>query len=339
MKKIRYVTTDFMLGIGGGIYTFIQDHVRMMKSYNCDVKVIVFGEKSCSYVKHWDFGCEYSLTNRPFDDYKANSMVIDAIDDDSIIYTHSFEALRACIEAKRHCYNQHHFGDLIVPDAYKRFMDINKIYNLDQWRHMMRMSRYVTNVAQSDGIRYWGEHIIGGEHVTAYEPFELPEIDKDVLSNAIESDVIIVSGDYKRKQIPEMLRVLSKSDLRVVVFSTDRVSIPPNLNCKVYACQPREVVIAHMMKSKVLLHMSHIEIMPYAILESIQHIPCVLQYDAPYTRDFIFPAHFGDINNSNLLEIVNDAIESKHLKFDIAKYRKETHKQWEQLWGLNHEKR
>lgn len=338
MKKIRYVVTDFMLGVGGGIYTFIQDHVRLMKTYDCDVKVIVLGDEYCPHAKHWDFGCEHVLTNRSFDDFKANAMAIRSLDEDTIVYTHSFEALRACIEANRKCYNQHHFGDLIVPESYKKYMDIHKMYNLKQWKQMMSIDRLVTNVAQSDGIKYWGEYLMGGKHVTAYEPFELPEISQSELDAAESSDVVIVSGAYKRKQIPEMLRALSKSGLNVHVFSTGTVTPPPNMNCTTHVCQPREKVIAHMMKSKLLLHMSHIEIMPYAVLEASQHIPCLLQYDAPYTRDFIFPVQFADINNSNLAEVARDVMNTPHEKFNIEKYREDTNRHWEQLWGLKHGK-
>ncbi|CAL9989956.1 hypothetical protein VPHD480_0330 [Vibrio phage D480] len=337
MKKVRYVVTDFMLGIGGGIYTFIQDHVRLMKTYNCDVKVIVLGDKYCPHAKYWDFGCEHVLTNRAFDDYKANAMVIQSLDDDTIIYTHSFEALRACIEANRKCYNQHHFGDLIVPESYKKYMDINKMYNLEQWRQMMGMERLVTNVCQSDGIKYWGDHLMGGKHVTAFEPFELPTISQEELDAAEETDVVIVSGAYKRKQIPEMLRSLAKSGLKVHVYSTGTTTPPPGLDYKVHVCQPREKVIAAMMKSKCLLHMSHIEIMPYAILEASQYIPCVVQYDAPYTRDFIFPVQFADINNSNLANIVKEVINKPHEKLNIEMYRAQSREQWETLWGLKHE--
>ncbi len=333
MKKVRYVVTDFMLGIGGGIYTFIQDHVRLMKSLNCDVKVIVLGDESCPHVKHWDFGCDFVLTRRSYKDYKANAMVIKALDSEAIIYTHSYEALRACIEAKRHCYNQHHFGDLIVPDSYRQYMDINQIYNLPQWRHMMSTS-LVTNVAQSNGIAQWGIEVIGGNHVTAFEPFELPEVTQADIDAAEESDVIIVSGAYKRKQIPEMLRVLAHSGLKVRVFTTEPIKVPSGLDCVVETCQRRERVIAHMMKSKVLLHMSHIEIMPYAVLEACQYIPCIVQHDAPYTRDFIFPVIRGDINSDTLIDIIHNAISTKHQQFDIEKYRVDAKTHWKELWGL-----
>ncbi|AGN30320.1 hypothetical protein VPFG_00322 [Vibrio phage nt-1] len=326
-----------MLGIGGGIYTFLQDHIRLMKSYNCDVKVIIFGDDKCPHMSSWDFGCDFVLTNRAFNDYKANALVIKSLSDDTIIYTHSYEALRACIEANRACYNQHHFGDLIVPDSYKQFMDINRMYNLNQWRAMMGKSALVTNVAQSDGIRYWGEQIMGGKHVTAYEPFELPEVSHAELNNAKESDVIIVSGAYKRKQIPEMLKTLVGSDLSVQLFTTDFVSVPQGVNCKVHIKKPREEVIAHMMKSKVLLHMSHIEIMPYAVVEASQHIPCIVQYDAPYTRDFIFPVVRADINNDTIVDVIEKATSEQYEKFDIEKYRQDTKTHWETLWGLKHE--
>ncbi|QHJ74452.1 hypothetical protein VH12019_00125 [Vibrio phage VH1_2019] len=333
MKKVRYVVTDFMLGIGGGIYTFIQDHVRLMQSLNCDVKVIVLGDESCPHVSKWDFECDFILTKRSYKDYKANAMVINAIDSEAIIYTHSYEALRACIEAKRRCYNQHHFGDLIVPDSYREYMDIHQIYNLPQWRHMMSTS-LVTNIAQSNGIAQWGREVIGGKHVTAFEPFELPSISQADIDAAEASDVIIVSGAYKRKQIPEMLNALAYSGLKIRLFTTESIRIPSGVDCIVETCQRRERVIAHMMKSKVLLHMSRIEIMPYALLEACQYIPCIVQHDAPYTRDFIFPVIRADINNDTLIRVIDDAIEQKYQKFDIEKYRQDAKTHWKELWGL-----
>ncbi|CAL9988720.1 hypothetical protein VPHD479_0303 [Vibrio phage D479] len=333
MKKIRYVVSDFVLGLGGGIYTFIQDHIRLMNSLGCDTKLIILGKEDSEHRKHWNFDCEYVMTGLSYKRYDANKLVVAHLPKDAIIYCHSFEALRGCVEAGRECYNQHHYGDIIVPQEFVRYMDIHHLYSLDQWRQMMGLSHLVTNIAQSEGIKFWGDNICGGKHIVAYEPFELVMPTAEEIEAAEESDVIIISGFYKRKQIPEMLEALRYSGLKVVVFSTERVIPPRGLNCKSYITRPRSEVIAHIMKSKCLFHMSYIEIMPYALLEATPYIPAVVS-DVPYTRDFITPIIKADINDLNLEQIVKDAIASEHTPFDIEKYKVESKQHWKDLWNL-----
>lgn len=333
MKKIRYVVSDFVLGKGGGIYTFIQDHVRLMNSFGCDTKVIILGTKDCEHQKHWEFDCDYVLTGFPFKRSDANKMVVAYLPEDAIVYTHSYEALRACLEAGRQCYNQHHYGDIIVPHSYVRYMDIHHMYSLDQWRQMMGVDSLVTNIAQSEGIKYWGDKICGGKHVVAYEPFELEQPTQDELDAACESDVIIISGFYKRKQIPEMLEALKGSGLRVVVFSTEKVLPPPGVHCRSFVKRPRTEVLAHIMKSKCLLHLSYIEIMPYALLEATPYIPAIVS-DVPYTKDFVTPIIKADLDKDNIQKLVKDVIAKPHTPFDIEQYKAKSVNDWKVLWNL-----
>jgi hypothetical protein len=157
--------------------------------------------------------------------------------------------------------------------------------------------------------------------------------------------VLIISSFYDRKRFELMFEVLGIAGLPVTVVTgldeKDGVTLRElAIKNDVQGYRqlnniPNEFLNGIIKQHRCLLHLSDIEVMPYAILEASAHIPCVVNGNAPWAREELpCPVYRVDVDNlfecvSTLVEVYGDTFEYK--AFNVENYAESVLSAWSEL--------
>ena len=111
--------------------------------------------------------------------------------------------------------------------------------------------------------------------------------------------VLMIGSNYRRKNYQKMFDVLAITGLPATVVCAQDTDIDGNKlidmalksgvnGFRIINNIPNEYIHTVIKSHRCLLHLSEIEVLPYAVLESLQHIPCIINGKAPWSKDFPF---------------------------------------------------
>lgn len=153
----------------------------------------------------------------------------------------------------------------------------------------------------------------------------------------------MIGSNYKRKNFQKMFDILAITGLPCTVVcgvdidketgeSLEEMAQKAGVQgVRIIKDLPNEYMHYIINGSKVMLHLSEIEVLPYAILESAPHIPCIINGEAPWAKDFPIP-HIP-VNPDDIFECVMKISEAYGDKFeypvlDLDVYKTDCEAEW-----------
>lgn len=167
-----------------------------------------------------------------------------------------------------------------------------------------------------------------------YEPSDSINIDFE------KDGIIIISGNYKRKNYKDMLYIVGKMNVPVTILCAnyrngyyDIENLIIENNIKTYNIIDNlynDYVPMMISRHKMLLQLSEIEVFPYSVLEAAHKIPCVINGSSEWGECFLdecYKMNTSDIDGelNNLIDIYNNG---KLNKLNLESYQKLCYNKW-----------
>ncbi|EJL8716073.1 hypothetical protein Q9X98_004261 [Vibrio parahaemolyticus] len=367
-KRVAFLLDSFFIGNASGIYTFIKHFAQMCAENALMLDVIVdvtdidgedvafpngidlshvslfsmpmFAENSKELPVH-SFEFEKEVRSRTFEQGLAQYLRDFT---PSLVVSHSYASTLAldsmndefdALGIPRIAYT--HIGDIMSPDS--NFTDFSSDLVIDYLRLLKDIKFEIGT--QTIGVKSQLESLIPEANVKLLpEPFYEPRVVYRTTNGT--KGVLIIGSNYERKNFDLMFEILAITGLPVtVVCGQDLGRDGRTLKEMAHEAGvqgyrqltnvPNDFLPGIIRQHRVLLHLSDIEIMPYAILEASVHIPCVVNGNAPWSKDFPCPHIKVDPNDifecvQTLSEAYGDTFEYRGL--DVDEYAKNCEEAW-----------
>lgn len=153
-------------------------------------------------------------------------------------------------------------------------------------------------------------------------------------------DVLIIAGNYKRKRYDKMIKLLKLVDkpFKILVgkkklsYDLDELILQNEITqpYEILEDLDNELIINHIMMSKMLLHIADIEVCPYSVLESASFIPVIVDNNNIWSqslKDIVYLINTEDeeLFKHTINEIYNNKLNTK---FNLNDYQNEFINKW-----------
>ena len=358
MKKICFLVDSWFFGEHSGIYTFIKHYATLiskLEGYKLDIITDHVVERKYledSVFSEVGFFTGPSFENQIYGEIedsivsyceKLNDYVKD--NEPILIVSHSFMATKAMCgvttNAKKMVYT--HIGD-ILDGKKSTIYDFSEEYVKE---HLLILSNdnSILIGTQNNSLVDVLERIVGDKERIKHlpEPFYHP---KPYRSNP-SGPVIIISSNYKRKNLEDMVRIVSKNKMGLMLIAGEweEESCKPieyiiKDNCEglessvVYRQIPNKRIHRFISKCSAMLHMSSIEVMPYAILEAMLHVPVIINSDSIWGKCFPFSSvyRFSLSDDIDIKDIIANHDIDKAIN-EVGEYSRLSEEYWFNFLG------
>lgn len=362
MERICIMCDSYYISNSSGVYTFIKHCVtlfnkmgyvvdfitdRPARKYVCNT--VNSGNVNFHYIKdinimyrsdYFETDVQYNMVGDMFTRYLekymyenkpkliiANSLsttrsiynLIDKINDlgiKHIAYTHIGDLLDK---------NKKHMYDFQEEDVIK-YLGLMENKSIHIGTQSDKFIPKIKNILCNDNIHHLPEPY--------YEP-------SDMIDLGLEKDgVIIISGNYKRKNYKDMLYLVGKMNVPVTILCSnykngyyDIENLIMENNIKVYNIIDNlynDYVPMMISRHRMLLQLSEIEVFPYSVLEAVHKIPCVINKSSEWGECFVdecYKINLKDID-SELENIMNIYHNDNIKKLNLEEYQKLCYNKW-----------
>lgn len=258
-----------------------------------------------------------------------------------MIIANSYASTKAMIESDVNCIklSYTHIGDLLD--------EKNKdLYDFDDDSTKEYLNLYKNNEifigTQTVGTKNKLEKIInrntGIFHLN--EPFYILEEILDFYNE--KQGIIIISGNYKRKNYEDMLELVSGTDIPITIICGNPIHGNDNLHELIYKKNIKKYRIIENIDNsfvhniinqhRLMIHLSNIEIFPYSVLEGLCSVPCIINGNSVWGEYFLedcIKLKYSNVNEhkNKLIDIYNNY--EKYNTFKIGEYIKNTTSMWQ----------
>lgn len=145
-------------------------------------------------------------------------------------------------------------------------------------------------------------------------------------------DILVIAGNYKRKRYDKMIRLikLANKPFKIIVgnkkkiYDIEQLIKDNNITQEFQILEELEnsFVYNHICQSKMLLHVSDIEVCPYSVLEAASIIPTVINNNNYWSDSFKNICEVIDVDDDEIfLKVINDIYNNKiSTKFNYIEY-------------------
>lgn len=359
-KRIAFLIESFFLSNVSGIYTFVKHFSKMCADHNVRLDLIMdtsYGfeapkELNSDHVSLFasprmlNDDCEYVAYGLKFeDDVRVKAFTTSLAGyceefDPIMVVSHSYATTKVlkALKTKSRKVAYTHIGDI---------MDANNTELLDFSSDLTRAYIELLSTldfeigTQTTSSKEALEALMPEAKVTLLpEPFYVPKVVYQTADK--RKGILIISSNYDRKRFDKMFEIIAITGLPVTVCAgyTGEGEHELEAMAKAAGVQgfrllknvPNDYLTGIIRQHKVLLHLSEIEVMPYAILEASVHIPCVVNGNAKWAQgDLPCPVTKVDIEDifdcvMKITEAYGDSFEYRGL--DVDAYSQNAEKVW-----------
>lgn len=371
-KRIAFVIDSFFIGNTSGIFTFVKHFAKMCQNLGYVLDLIVdqydgievprkFDTSNVSYFYTSGFhdtrnlSLMYKMTYeskvrpeifaRSFKNYLTEFKPIAVVSHSfsSTIALYKLKPLLDELGIKPLAYT--HIGDIMCPNNVD-LLDFGDDITLNYIRLLKHLPFSVGTQTLASQKALDKMHL-KSKPLLLPEPYYEPQSFYKTPSGT--RGVLIVSSNYERKRFDLMFEILSITGLPVTVVcglakrKKDQKSLRQMaMDAGVQGYRqindlPNDLMVDIIKQHRVLLHMSEIEVMPYAILEASSHIPCIVNKNAPYTDGI--PGSVVKIDPDDMYECVSTIMEVygdtyEYLSFDSREYVADCEQIWSEFLGI-----
>lgn len=369
-KRIAFLVDSYYIGEHSGIFTFIRHFNTMAEELGFHLDLI--SEIVFDIPHHWDtsnvsfffmphFSGEWGKEMYcAMEEQAVRSQTMQLAFEDylneylpSLVVSHSYSATKVLVEKQDELDSRNipymaytHIGDIMDPDntdildftdeVVRDFISLLSDHDIPIGTQTASSKRALKTVLRRDGISILPE------------PFYTPEMTYRTVNGT--KGVIIVSSNYKRKNFDKMFEALAITGLPVTVVCGSDVNPENGKTLKQMAMEagvqqfrimrnvPNRYITSIISSHRVMLHLSDIEVMPYALLEGSVHIPCIINGVAPWSQDI--PVPHIPVDPNDLMEVVTRLNETygdtyEYLGLDADEYGKDCLKIWKGVLNVD----
>lgn len=361
-KRILFLIDSDFIGNSSGIYTFMKHIIRMFNKIGYVVDIISeipIYEKIDSDTINRDI----TLSFPKYDDdtyigdmYNVNSMLIDGsimpsffkkeIDlylskhSPQLVIANSLSTTKALIGSAVEdiSISYTHIGDL---------MDESKVSMYDFTEESVVEYLSVLNNStiqigtQSQGSKNRMLEVLPKRKYDSISVLFEPYISNTEIVDYYENKkgIIIISGNYKRKAYDKMLEIAGKCKVPVTIVCGNVDHGYFNIRELVYKNKIKEFrilndyhndMVPQLIKGhRMMLQLADIEVFPYSVVESIFHIPCIINGKSKWGQEFLEEAIKIDPDNYSIdcIKKVYDNFDT-YKKLNYQEYYSDTKQSW-----------
>ncbi|MGL4950115.1 MAG: hypothetical protein ACRC5M_07005 [Anaeroplasmataceae bacterium] len=264
-------------------------------------------------------------------------------DDEIIFLANSFPTTIALVNLSKEFlnskfYSYTHVGDVISSNIDNYDFETKII---SEYRNALKNSSIIS-ISQTSCTANELSKIIDKPVLVAPEPIYIyDEIDIDIKDDSI----LIICSNYKRKRFDIMLKFvgLMKKPVKILCGNENGFYDIKNLLIKHNITEYTIVedidnynIGIHISMSKMLLHFSDIEVCPYSIIESASKIPCLINSNSEWGKNFPDDiVEKVDYNDEEAVMLKLNQIFSNKIvaKFNLQNYIINTKKIWDNIFS------
>lgn len=366
--RVAFLMESFFIGNSSGVYTFIRHFATMCKEHDMHLDIIL-DQKSIReipddmaadhvsifihdnefhnpegyvmFTKEFEGGVRSEVFERTFKQY-LEEFTPDLVVGHSMPSTkalHNMSDLFKEKGIKRLAYT--HIGDVMDPNNID-MLDFRSEVILD-YLDLFQEIDFPIGTQTKSSKEAIEKVAPKGECIVLPEPYYSPNGNYRPTKSTL--GVLIIASHYSRKRFDLMFEILAITGLPVtVICGNDTLGgvtlreLAEKAGVQGYrqiTNMPNKYLSGIIAQHRVMLHLSEAEVMPYAILEASEKIPCIINGNAPWAEGElpcpVIKVDPSDVYGcvSTIIETYGDAFEYK--VFDSASYTTNCDAKWKEF--------
>lgn len=246
---------------------------------------------------------------------------------------------------KNKCFAYTHIGDIF--DMSKSDVHDFERSEVDEYVKLLSTEKFKQNIkilTQTKCMMDQLSLLTNNKNIAVVEEPLYLNLNFSIVNDSVKTDeILIIAGNYKRKRYDKMIKLLSIVNKpfkilvgkKVLYYDLEALIKECNIECEYTIIENLEndFIINHILMSKMLLHVSDIEVSPYSILESASFIPAIIDNNNIWSRSFDDIGHLVNCDDyDEFKRVVDDVYNNKiSSKFDLNKYTELFEKKWKEV--------
>lgn len=364
-NRVAILVESHFFANNSGIYTFIIHLIKLFKDLgiNADIITDLITGKIITDLKHDNV--TVFLTN--IQDYDEDRKFMLTVGEDSniklikdlkeylhthnpkCIFSNGFNSTNLLVKNLDYIRDKNiqfftytHIGDILALDLSESFLDFTKQEVIDHVK-LLRENN-IPVATQTEGLKEQVKTILPDNRIDVLpEPFYSTGKRYTYTTEDESYGVLAISSLSPRKNIDLLLEIIGVTGLPLTLSTKVKDKAQEKEiydKAANYGVQkfiilnnvPNEYISCVIRRHRCLVHLSVIEMLPYSILEALPHIPCIINGNANWSKNFKFKEAIK-VNPDNLGETVSTILKTygDHYlvpKIDENDYIKESLAAW-----------